>query len=100
MTRLPDVARSLIRRLPPGPWTILWPLIVPGARKVVTQTMQELFVYLLAQAVRALRGTPQYQAFIQNAAAEIKAVIPGKAIEPEIGALFIDLGTALQKNGA
>lgn len=51
---------------------------------------------ILAEALKALRGTPQYKEFIDNAAKAVKAAIPGTAVEPVFGDMFIDLGNALK----
>lgn len=58
--------------------------------------VMDLGMLIAAEAVSALRGTDQYDGFVDNVADTIKRTIPADHLEPEIGQVLIDLGTRLR----
>lgn len=65
-------------------------------RKGVKSTVIDVGMLIAAEAVKALRKTDQYAAFLDNVTDTIKETIPAEHLEPEIGQIFIDMGTRLR----
>lgn len=82
--------------MPAPAWRLAAPLVLPYLRRAGEKAVEQLAMIILAEALKALRGTPQYKEFIENAAKAVKAAIPGTAVEPVFGDMFIDLGNALK----
>ena len=85
-----------LRAVPAPLWRLAFPLLAPTLGRMGVRAMEQLAMLILAEALKALRGTEQYKQFIQNAAKAVKQTLPGTAVEPVFGDMFIDLGNALK----
>jgi hypothetical protein len=57
----------------------------------------ELILIIVAAALGGVIGTSIYQNKLLKPVADIiKAIIPGKSIEPKVGQILVDLGKMLQ----
>ena len=87
---------ALLRVVPAPVWRLAFPLLAPTLGRMGVRAMEQLAMLILAEALKALRGTEHYKAFVQNAAKAIKDTLPADTVEPVIGDMFIDLGQALK----
>lgn len=88
---------ALLARLPAPLWRLIWPLMLPHVRKAGERAVEQLLIIVLAEALKALRGTEAYRTVIKSAAEQVKALIPGGSVEPVIADMLADLSQALKQ---